>query len=54
MSDTSLLPAILDGKAVVSLPVSSHESALLAQARKLFDGAFYDHALLGYLERGRE
>ena len=46
MSDTLSLPAILDGKAVVSLPVSSHETALLAQARKLFDGGFYDHALL--------
>jgi hypothetical protein len=42
----SLLPTLLDSKATISLPVSSHELSLLKQARNLFDGGFYDHALL--------
>jgi hypothetical protein len=43
---TSNLPALLDSSAVLVLPVSSHEISLLKQARKLFDGGFYDHSLL--------
>jgi hypothetical protein len=38
------LPALLDTKQVATFGVSSH--GLLRQARKLFDGGFYDHALL--------
>ena len=40
------LPAILDDKTQHKLPVSQHESNCLAQARKLFDAGFFDHALL--------
>jgi hypothetical protein len=43
---STTLPAILDAKAAGVLPLSKHETGLLAQARKLFDGEFYDHALL--------
>lgn len=42
---STTLPAILDPKAVGVLPLSKHETGLLAQASKLFAGGFYDHAL---------
>jgi len=40
------LPALLDSSTALAVPVSSHEISLLKQARKLFDGGFYDHSLL--------
>lgn len=40
------LPVILSGPQTLPIVPSSHESALLDQARKLFDLGFHDHALL--------
>lgn len=40
------LPALLDTKQLATFEVSSHEVSLLKQAGKLFDGEFFDHALL--------
>ena len=40
------LPAILSGPTSLAIVPSSHETALLDQARKLYDLEFHDHALL--------
>lgn len=40
------LPAILTGPQSLAIVPSTHETALLEQARKLYDLGFHDHALL--------
>jgi hypothetical protein len=40
------LPALLDSSMKITLPLSTQELSLLKQARKLFEGGFYDHSLL--------
>jgi hypothetical protein len=42
----SMLPAILDTKKTLAVPLSPHETSLLKRARKLFDLGFCDLALL--------
>jgi hypothetical protein len=40
------LPAILSGPQSLAILPSTHETALLQQAKNLFDLGFHDHALL--------
>lgn len=46
MKSVNTIPVILSGPQSLAIAPSSHETALLDQARKLYDLGFHDHALL--------
>ena len=46
MKSVNILPVILSGPQLLAIAPLPHETALLDQARKLYDLGFHDHALL--------